>query len=195
VNPTDVDLVALADCVLHDAAGAEVRLGDNWYPRAAGPCLVVFVRHFGCIGCSLQVVELAPRLAELDDLGVRVVLVGNSPIERIGDFVARFGLADRGLIIASDPDLRSYAAASMVRSVWGTWGPPGWLGYARGFAAGHTNPGVWGDTNQHGGALLIGADGLVRWSCRVRRVGEVVSGNDVVGAALREAARRVGGWS
>jgi hypothetical protein len=38
------DAGALADVVLEDSAGAEVRLGDLWAER---PAVLVFLRHYG----------------------------------------------------------------------------------------------------------------------------------------------------
>ena len=40
--PANAD--ALADVVLEDSAGAEVRLGDLWAER---PAVLVFLRHYG----------------------------------------------------------------------------------------------------------------------------------------------------
>ncbi|MCZ6626185.1 MAG: peroxiredoxin-like (seleno)protein, partial [Deltaproteobacteria bacterium] len=54
--------------------GTNVRLGDYWIKR---PTLLVFLRHFGCMGCSQHVNELSPRLLELYNLGMRTVFVGN----------------------------------------------------------------------------------------------------------------------
>ena len=34
----------LADCIVKDVEGADVRLGDLW---REGPVVLVFVRHFG----------------------------------------------------------------------------------------------------------------------------------------------------
>lgn len=46
---------ALADVVVKDEDGADVRLGDLWATR---PLVLAFVRHFGCVFCREHVKEL-----------------------------------------------------------------------------------------------------------------------------------------
>ena len=38
--------------------------------------LLVFVRHFGCIGCSENIGLLQPRLKELEGLDTRIIIIG-----------------------------------------------------------------------------------------------------------------------
>ena len=64
---------ALSSLEVQRADGSAHVLRDFW---AGQPCLLVFLRHFGCIGCSENVRELAPRLPELKRLGVRTVFIG-----------------------------------------------------------------------------------------------------------------------
>jgi hypothetical protein len=51
----------LAAADVMDAEGRHLRLGTFWQ---RGPCLVIFIRHFACLGCAEQVAELSPRLPE-----------------------------------------------------------------------------------------------------------------------------------
>src|SRR5262245_23538014 len=83
---------ALAEATVLDASGNETRLGEAW---RKGPCLVLFLRHFGCIGCAEQVEEISPRLAEIETAGVRTIFVGNGAPSFIEGFVERFALGDK----------------------------------------------------------------------------------------------------
>lgn len=180
----------LAECVVLDRAGAPVRVGDTW---ASGAGLVVFVRQFGCVACAMQTQELLPRLGLLADLGVRTLVIGTGPVDALDRFVGRSGLAGARATVATDPERRAYRAAGMVRSsAWDTWGPPAWPGLARGTAAGHWNT-IEGDPAQQGGALLVDRDGHVRFLRRSHVLGDLVSGNELVEAALRLAAEQAEG--
>ncbi len=73
MRPRDPNPKTLASCKVLDRQGREIVLGSLW---AEGPTLLVFLRYFGCLCCSEQITELAPRLEELHQLGIRTVLVG-----------------------------------------------------------------------------------------------------------------------
>src|SRR5262252_3831861 len=96
---------ALADATVLDRASREIQLGSFW---AQMPCVVVFLRHFGCIGCAEQVTELAPRLDELREAGVRTILVGNGAPQMIDAFIERHALADKACAIVTDPSLGAF---------------------------------------------------------------------------------------
>ncbi len=53
---------ALERCTARDSEGREVRLGSLWREQHT---LLVFLRHFGCIGCTENVALLHPRFHEL----------------------------------------------------------------------------------------------------------------------------------
>ena len=111
----------LADAIVRDPRhGREQRLGAAWATRDA---VVVFVRHFGCAGCSAHVGELRPRLAELAQLGVGVALVGSGSPEHLAAFVAREQLAGHPIDPFTDPTRAAYLAADLERSWLGVVGP------------------------------------------------------------------------
>jgi hypothetical protein len=177
----------LAESVVLDVSGAPLRVGDTWVGQ---PGLLVFVRQFGCVACALQTSELLPRLALLGSLGVRTLMIGTGPVDALDRFVERSGLRGRPITVATDPERAAYRAAGMIRSVWGTWGPPGWPGFVRGTLAGHANS-IEGDPNQQGGAILVDEAGHVVFTRRSTSLGDVVAGNDLVEQSLRLAAARV----
>ena len=61
----------IRDATVLDSAGRALRLGA----LLEGPTLVIFLRHWGCVECSLLLTALGPRLEEIASLGVRVVMV------------------------------------------------------------------------------------------------------------------------
>jgi peroxiredoxin len=167
-----------------DATGAELEVRSFWQ---RGPCLLVLLRHFGCVGCAEQMRELAPRLFELSRIGFRTVLVGSGSVERCASFVARNGLEGAPASVVTDPSLRLYRALGLVRSAWATFGPRSLLETARAIAAGHPHGAAEGDRTQQGGVLLVDRSGVVRLLHRSRSIGDHPPASDLVDAALRLA--------
>jgi peroxiredoxin len=97
----------LADAQALDGSRAPHRLGDYWRSR---PAVVVFVRHFGCIGCAAAIADLAPRLREIDRAGASTVVVGCGAPESIAAFAERNALDDKPVVLLTDPSLGAYRA-------------------------------------------------------------------------------------
>jgi hypothetical protein len=167
-----------------DASGAELEVGNFW---KRGPCLLVLLRHFGCVGCAQQVRELAPRLFELSRVGLCTVLVGSGSVEECAAFVARNYLDSAPASVVTDPSLGLYRALGLVRSTWATLGPRSLLEAARAMAAGHPHGAAAGDRMQQGGALLVDRTRVVRLLHRSRSIGDHPPASDLVHATLRLA--------
>jgi peroxiredoxin len=178
---------ALAQATVQDRAGEPTALHTLW---SRGPALILFLRHFGCIGCAEQVTELSPRMDELRDAGVRTVLVGNGAPEMIDAFVARHGLSDKACELVTDPSLSAFRAAELVRSAWATIGARAIVDMARAFGKGHGHPGLEGDRWQQGGALLVDAGGRVVVYHRNRSLGDHLHASELVDAALALLVRK-----
>lgn len=175
----------LRDALVRDASGREQRLGD----LAAGrTTLFVFLRHFGCIGCSRQVDVLVPSMGELRDLGVAVVLVGNGEPAHIPAFVERQRLAGYPVTIVTDPTLRAHRAAGLARSVWATIGPRALVADVRAWVGGYAGAGRQGDAFQQGGVLLVGAGGTLLFESASTSAPEPVPAAVILDAALRHVA-------
>lgn len=172
----------LASCTVLDRGGGPVPVSSLW---EAGPALLVFLRHFGCIGCSEQVAGLAPRLTELAALGIRTVFIGNGEPRFIEHFIERFALSERKVEIYTNPDLAAYRAAGLRRSAWATIGPRGIWDALRAFGQGHVNRLGEGDNFQQGGAILIDRDGTVAWHHSSRSLGGHAPAVEIVDAAMR----------
>jgi peroxiredoxin len=172
-----------------DASGTEVevrRLCER------GPCLLVLLRHFGCVGCAQQVRELAPRLFELSRAGVRTILVGSGSAEQRAAFAIRNALDGAPALLVTDPSLGLYRALGLVRSAWATVGPRAVLETARAMAAGHPHRATEGDRTQQGGVLLVDRAGVVRMFHKNRSIGDHPPASDLVFAALRLALEERG---
>ncbi|HEY1549754.1 MAG TPA: peroxiredoxin-like family protein [Kofleriaceae bacterium] len=171
---------ALADAIVRDAAGGEHRLGDAWATRDA---LVIFVRHFACAGCAEHVAALRPRLAELAQLGVEAIVVGNGTPDQLAGFVDREAIA-----AFTDPSLAAYRAAELVRSRWSTYGPRALVQLAGAMLRGFANGRAQGDPIQQGGTLYIARGGELCFYSRAEATGDHASLGDVVDVALARRA-------
>jgi hypothetical protein len=176
----------LADAVVLDRAGQGLALGSFWEKQ---PCVVVMLRHFGCIGCDVTVTELAPRLAELHAAGARTVLVGNGAPAAIDGFVERHALLDKPVAVVTDPSLGAFRAAGFVRSAWATFGPRAIVDYVRAMGAGFVPRKTAGDVLQQGGALVVDTGGRVVFRRASKSLSDHADGSDLVDAALTLALR------
>lgn len=170
--------------------GRPVALGELW---GEGPSLTVFLRHFGCVGCNMNVSDLAPRLHELELLGIRTVLVGNGSAAHLEGFIQRFKLEGKPAALVTDPALESHRVAGLRRAGWFDQGPLRAWEILRGFSQGYANRWVQGSSPQQGGTLLLDADRRVAFLHRDRSVTDFSPATEVVDAALRLRAQALTG--
>ena len=168
-TPVPEDLGVL--CV-EGVGGTSHPVGVFWEDQ---PCLLVFLRHFGCIGCSENVRELAPRLPELKRLGIRTVLIGCGAPLFIPPFQERHNLLHAPVELYSDPDLATYRAAGLAYGLWEGFRPRSLIEMGRAFTQGNVQKAIQGDLRQHAGAMLIDQKGTVRFYHRNERVGDHAS--------------------
>ena len=138
--------------------GQSVELGTLIEPK---PTALVFIRHFGCLGCSVHMTELSPRLEELHKLGLQLVIVGNGEAHYVDGFIERFRLDPRLATVVTDPTLETHRAAELKRSVWATLGPKGIIDQLRALLSGHSQNRIQGDNWQQGGAMVLDGEGRV----------------------------------
>ncbi len=173
---------SLAECQVLKADLSKVYLGDCW---AQGPTLLLFLRHFGCMGCSQHVNELTPRLLELHNLGLKTIFIGNGEPRYMAGFMDRHTLHDKKVEILTDPSLRAFAAMGLERSWWATLGPLALFGFVRAFFAGHRQTWVEGDSRQQGGTLLVDDKGQVVYYYRNKNLYDRAATDEVVDIATR----------
>ncbi|MGH7282507.1 MAG: AhpC/TSA family protein, partial [Polyangiaceae bacterium] len=177
---------ALFDLVVLGENGEECSLGDLC---ASSPLtLLVFLRHFGCIGCSQQVDVLVPILDELHGLSVAVILVGNGDPHAIRGFIERERLRDYPVELVTDPTLRSHALAGFERSVWSTIGPAAIWADLVARSKGYTGSAHDGDAFQQGGVLLISESRRLVFRCASRVAYEPVSAAVILEAVLKNSS-------
>ncbi len=177
----------LADAEIVDAAGLPHRVGSLWARRDA---VIVFVRHFACVGCAEHLSALRPRIDEITRLDVGVAIIGSGTPDQLAGFIEREDLGSHDVACFTDPSRASYRAAGLVRSVWGTFGPIAIgqvaLSYLRGFRNGRPQ----GDLHQQGGTLYVRQDGTLAYYHRAHHLGDHAPLVDVVDVVLAEQASK-----
>jgi len=176
---------ALAAVEVRDPDGRPQALATTW---AARDVVLVCVRHFACIGCAEQLDVLRPRLAELEQLAVDVVIVGSGSPDQLAAFVEREHLARPHVHCFTDPALATYRAAGFTRSWWSTFGPRALAQSARAFLHGHRNGRPQGDLLQQGGTIYVRRGGEVAFYHRAASLGDDARIADVVDIALAARA-------
>lgn len=168
-------------CRVIDRAGEAKSIAELIHERVT---LLLFMRHFGCIGCAEHVATLAPRFVELDQLGVRIVMIGCGPPRFIEPFIERQRLVGEPVEVFTDESLTVQRQAGLGYGHWGGFGPRGVFEQVRAFVRGHVSGDVEGDAKQQAGALLIDAQGIVRLYHQSRSLGDHVDHVRLVDAAL-----------
>ena len=95
----------LAEIVLADEHGQPTRLGDLWREQ---PAVLVFLRHYGCVFCRDHAVKFHRARREFEAAGARLVAIGQGTPAQAARFRQDQGVE---LLLLSDPERRSYAAA------------------------------------------------------------------------------------
>ena len=88
----------------------------------------------------------------------------------------------------SDPDLNTYRAAELKRSIWRTIGPPAWGHAFRAFRSGFRQSSVKGDPWQEGGVFVILPNGKAPYRYVSQEAGDHPEPKDVL-AALKSAVK------
>ena len=177
----------LAQSKVLDREGREIALESFW---AKQPALLLFLRHFGCLCLSAQITEVAPRLDELQRLGIRTAFISNGATYFIDTFVERFLLADKPVDIVTDPSLASFRASEMLRSWWATFGPRAIWDSIRAIADGHVNRFGEGDNLQQGGVVLVDPDSRISWYYRNLSMGGHPPSVEIIDAVMRLVLKR-----
>lgn len=161
--PFEAEISAVASAVENARSSRGQSIPDL---VSSGSVLLVFLRHAGCTFCREAVSDIARVRSEIEDMGIRIVLVHMGDRERIDAIVRRHGLEDVDRICDSSQSL--YEAFGLKKGTWGQLaGPKVW---ARGVLAGLRGHGVsrpMADASQMPGVFLI-EKGLVVRSYRHR---------------------------
>ena len=176
----------LADIVLPDQEGNEVRLGDLWSEE---PVALVWVRHYGCVHCRSHAVELEGARSEFDAAGVRVVLVGQATPRQAAHFRKRLEI---DLPVLADEQRESYkAAGAKVATAGELLGPKSVSqGLKKTFESrGKVHQGrVIGHPAQLGGAMVVAPGGEVTWSHMAENASDNATPDEILAAARQASA-------
>ena len=146
--------------------------------------LILFLRHFGCTGCWMQIDALRPHLGTLTDMGLRVLLIGNGAARFIDAFVERMRLHDAPITLCTDESLACHRAVGLERSWLRTVGPTALVRELAARARGYRSFDKEGDVAQQAGALLIDAERRVVFFEAARYAAEPVAADVIVSHAM-----------
>lgn len=136
--------------------GTPVRLSDLWREK---PLLLVFVRHFGCVFCRLEIARLRRLHPTLRERAHVAVVIQSPPGKAREQLTGRYAPP---FAVLSDPERLSYRAYGWgALTIWQMLKPRVW---ARGLAAtlaGHLPGKEEGDLRQKSGIVAIGRDGRI----------------------------------
>jgi peroxiredoxin len=150
---------ALQYTQLRDTTGASLTLGTLWRWQAT---VLLFVRHFGCIFCREQLAEAEAHMMELNELGARLVVIGNGSPAEARAFAEEMGTEAE---VLTDPERVSYCAVGMKRSVRSSLNLKTVTHGLRAWRDGHRQGAVAGDPFQQGGVVVMvpGGDEVFRF--------------------------------
>ncbi|MEQ9322407.1 MAG: peroxiredoxin-like family protein [Polyangiaceae bacterium] len=179
---------ALANATVRTRGGEAVRLGDELRGQSV---LLVFLRHYGCTGCSQQVDALAPHMSRIHDAGVKIVLIGNGQPEHLIAFERRQRLEGYPYVALTDPELEAYRAAGLERSAWAVFGPRALAREIVVRTMGYQSHELEGDVLQQGGVALVDAEGVLRFFATPPVAAEPIPAERIVDAAMRLVTEQV----
>ena len=164
---------ALGDVLVRDTMGRERALGEAWRTR---PAVVVWVRHFGCIGCRAHVAELRPHFDAIRR-SAELVIVGNGTPAHARRFCELMSLD--GVNVLCDEELASYKLAGLRRGWWTLLSPSAIAARLR---LGGLHTSIRGDVLQQGGVMVIRPSGEIAFRHVSRAIGDNARAVDVLAA-------------
>ena len=175
-----MEVRTLAAASVLDVNGAPSLLGEHWRRH---PAVVVWLRHYGCLFCREQAVEMRAAQPDIEAAGAELVFVGNGNPDQARDFQQQHA---PGITVLTDPDLRTYRLIGARRGVLNTVGPRVWRSGLRALGRGARQTQVKGHPFQQGGVLVVLPGDKAVFTYISRQAGDHPPVAEVVGA-LREA--------
>lgn len=123
--------------------------------------------------------QLHGHVDEIESRGAKLHLIGNGAPNFIDGFREVTGYTGS---IYTDPSLKSYEAAGLLRSKRATFGLRSLKAGVKSFAQGERQGSRQGDPFQQGGAVVISSDAEVLYSHRSSAGGDNVSAADLLRA-------------
>ena len=165
VNETKIDSNIL-DTVIFNESNEEVPVKSV----LEGNTLLVFLRHFGCIGCAAHLVEILPSIDVFIKQNIKVVFIGNGDAKFIRDFKEKYGI-DKAFVF-TDPELKLYSAFGLKKSLNGAVGFGAVLNVFKLVGKGLIQTSIQGSVTQQGGVALVDKQGQIVFQHRSQKLGD-----------------------
>lgn len=178
-----MDVRTLAQIQILDLEGNRVPLGDEWRDW---PAVVVWLRHFGCMFCKEQAKAFRTVRGEIEDLGARLVFVGNGEVRWARGFADEYC---EGCRVLTDPQLSSYRAIGARRGGRSMLDPRILRNGVRALLHGNPQTRILGPAGQQGGVLVVLPGDEVAYAYLSEIAGDHPPAAEVL-AALRAAVER-----
>lgn len=167
------------DVMLMDAEGQRVSLAQRW---AAGPTVLTFLRHFGCLFCREWLADLNAHRAELEAAGLQTIAVAMGEPRHNQRYC---GTLAPGVDCLTDETTAPYAAFGLGRGkVLGELVSPGVMAAgARATRKGFVPGQPVGDVMMLPGTFVIDRQGVVRFAYYSAHAGDHPGIDGLIGAA------------
>lgn len=164
------------DLELAAPGGSPARLSSAWADR---PAVLVFIRHFGCVFCRQQVIDLRASFAQFEAAGVNLVLVTQGDPAETREFIAKYRWPGAALC---DPSRSAYAAYGLGTTTRAQMAHPSLLAAAgraalQGTFQGRTHG---GQRNQMPGLFIVDTTGVIRYVHHFRHPGDQPRSRDLL---------------
>ena len=173
---------SLGPLTVWDTDGRPVRIETLWADRAV---VLVFVRHFGCLFCRQQVMEMDAYTPSIRSRGAELFVIGNGSVEEARAFRASQALQCQML---TDPARLTFRALGMPRGFHTVLRPSVLVRAVKARQQGFRQSGVAGDPYQQGGVVVIAKGGQELYRFVSRAAGHRPRPKEVI-AALERASK------
>ena len=167
----------LAQAQILDETGQPRTVGELWKDS---PVVIMWVRHFGCIGCTAQVEEFKPEIQKLRDAKIHFTIIGSGAANFVQGFKERLEL---DVPVYSDEKRVTYTALKMRRGLLTMVDPRMLKNILLPFK--YRQREIMGDPLQQGGVVVIRPEGRITYEYISKYNGDHPAPHAVVAAALQ----------
>jgi peroxiredoxin len=186
---SSVDILSLANAVVFDPEGRQLKLGQVWN---SAPAILIFLRHFACISCRAHAVQVWSERQKYEKNGARIVFIGNGQPQFIQTFKEDLGLQEA--LILTDPSLMSFQAAGLRNGYLAVIQLNSVIDAIKLAVDGHTQSAYSKEAGTHwqlGGIVAIGQDGKVLYRYASQSLGDFPDSDiDVIVQAERSVVQK-----
>lgn len=107
-----VDILTLNRLLVLDENNEKIRVSSFWKNNSV---IIIFLRHFGCIGCRAHVDKVWKQRKALEKSGAKIIFIGNGAPEMIKNFKSEMNVLDAPIF--TDPSLEIFDACGLNRGI------------------------------------------------------------------------------